>query len=156
MSLRITEDEVLVGRMREDTDIKDGLGHVRKLRLTYDFAVLGGAISAISLGDLNDVIPDRAVVLGGFVDVLTTLTTAGGDAGTVAVSVEGADDIVAAVAVNDGSNPWDAGLQDIVPDRTAANMVKATSDQRVVVTIAGQVVTAGKFEVTLEYQISLG
>ncbi len=154
MSLRITEDEVLVGRMREDTDIKDGLGHVRKLRLTYDFAVLGGAISAINLGDLRDLIPDNGVVLGGFVDVLTTLTTAGGDAGTVAISVEGADDIVAAIAVNNGANPWDAGLQDIVPDRTAANMVKTTAERRVVVTIAGQVVTAGKFEVTLEYQIS--
>ncbi len=153
MTQRITEDEVLVGRMKEDTDIKDGLGHVRALRLTYDFAVLGGAISAINLGDLRDLIPDNAVVMGGFVDVLTTCVSAT-DAATIALSIEGADDVVAAKAISAAGDDWDAGLQDIIPARTLATMFKTTADRRIVVTIAVEALTAGKFEVTVEYRIS--
>ncbi len=151
MPNRLTQDHALVGRLSEDTDVRDGFSRVERLRLTYDFAVLGGAISAINLGNFKDLIPNDAVVVGGYVKVLTTLITAGADAGTIAVSVEGADDIVLAIAVVDGSNPWDAGLQDVIPARTAATMVLTTADRRVVVTIAIQAVTAGKFEVVLEF-----
>ena len=147
----LTSDEAIVGRLTEHTDVRDGTAHVKKLRVTYDFAVLGGVISAITLGGFADKIPDNATVLGGIIDVLTTLTTAGGDAGTIAISVESADDVVAAIAVSDGANPWDEGLQDVIPVRTKATSFKLTAERSIVATIAGQVVTAGKFEVTLEY-----
>ena len=62
-----------------------------------------------------------------------------------------ADDVVAAIAVSDGANPWDEGLQDVIPVRTKATSFKLTAERSIVATIAGQVVTAGKFEVTLEY-----
>ena len=137
---RLTHDEAFVGRLSEDTDRRDGTAHVKKLRVTYDFAVLGGAISPITLGGFADKIPDNATVLGGIIDVLTTLTTAGADAGTIAISVESADDVVAAIAVSAGSNPWDAGLQSVVPVRTKATSFKTTAERSIVATIAGQVV----------------
>ena len=51
----------------------DGLGLFRVARATYDFAEHGGAIGAINLGVT---IPDNAIVCGGFIDVVTTCTTA--------------------------------------------------------------------------------
>ncbi|HEY3363951.1 MAG TPA: hypothetical protein VGK74_02710 [Symbiobacteriaceae bacterium] len=128
----------------------DGLHPVRVARATYDFAVNGGAISAI---DSGVTIPANAVILDGMVDVKTTCTTAGGDAGTMAISVEGANDIVAAIAVSNGGNPWDAGRHDVVPVGSAATAVKTTQARNVTFTIATQAFTAGKVHVFLRYVI---
>lgn len=130
----------------------DRLARVRLAIATYDFAEHGGAISAISLGIS---VPDNAVVLDGMVDVITTCQTAGADAGTMALHIEGADDLVAAIAVSDGTNPWDAGLHAIKPLGTAATAVKTTAARAITATIAGQAFTAGKFVVFLRYVLSL-
>ena len=129
----------------------EGLGNLRVARATYDFAVDGGAISAI---DSGVTIPDNAVIVGGFVDVVTTLTSAT-DAATMAISTEGADDIVAAVAISTGT-PWDAGLHAIVPKANTPEStgIKMTAANAVTFTIAVEAVTAGKFECYLNYVIS--
>jgi hypothetical protein len=128
----------------------DGLGFMRVARATYDFAEHGGAIGAINLGVT---IPDDAIVCGGFVDVKTTCTTAGADAGTMALHVQSANDIVSAVAVSDGANPWDAGLHAIVPKANTPEStgIKLTAARAVTATIAGQAFTAGKFTLFLYY-----
>jgi hypothetical protein len=119
-------------------------------RAVYDFADVGGAIGAITS---PVVIPNRAVIIGGFVSVITTCTTAGADAGSMAISVEGANDIVSAITVVNGANAWDAGRQAIVPKRNTpeSTSVKTTAARRVTFTIATQAFTAGKFVVYLEY-----
>lgn len=119
-------------------------------RAEYNFAVDGGAISAIAS---KTVIPAGALIIGGFVNVLTTCQTAGGDAGTMAIKVEGANDIVSAIAVSDGTNPWDAGRQAIIPKRNTpeSTSIRTTAARRVTFTIAGQAFTAGRFIVYLEY-----
>ena len=128
----------------------DGLGNLRVARATYDFAVNGGAISAINLGVT---IPDNAIVCGGFIDVITTCITAGADAGTMAISIQAANDIVSAVAVSAGGNAWDAGLHAIVPKANTPETtgIKLTADRAITATIATQVFTAGKFVVYLYY-----
>jgi hypothetical protein len=128
----------------------DGLGLLRVARATYDFAEHGGAIGAIGLGVT---IPDNAVVCGGFVDVATTCTTAGADAGTLALHVQGANDLVAAVAVSDVSNPWNAGLHAIVPKANTpeATGIKLTAAREITATIATQAFTAGKLTVFVYY-----
>jgi hypothetical protein len=128
----------------------DGLGGLQVARATYDFAEHGGAIGAIGLGVS---IPDNAIVCGGFVDVTATCTTAGNDAGTMAISIQQADDIVAAVAVNDGNNPWDAGLHAIVPKANTPEStgIKLTAAREITATISTQAFTAGKFTVFLYY-----
>ncbi len=55
-------------------------------------------------------VPDNAIITHAWYDVLTTFTTAGADAGTLALQANAADDLVAALAVSDASNIWDAGL----------------------------------------------
>ena len=130
----------------------DALGPYRLARATYDFAVDGGAISAISL---TTTLPDNAIVVGGFVDVITTCTSAT-DAGTGAISVEGADDIVAALAISNGANIWDAGQQPIVPKANTpeTTAVKTTAARAITFTIAVENFTAGAFVVFLLYTVS--
>jgi hypothetical protein len=128
----------------------DGLGTFKVARATYDFAEHGGAIGAINLGVT---IPDNAIVCGGFVDVATTCTTAGADAGTMALHVQGANDLVTATAVSDGANLWDAGLHPIVPKANTPEStgIKLTAARAITATIATQAFTAGKFTVFLYY-----
>lgn len=148
----VTEDKINGGAITEaklGNEGTDGLHAIRYAKATYDFAADGGSISAIDLG-VN--IPDNAVIIDGVVDVITTLESAT-DAATIAIHVEGADDIVSAVAIS-AATDWDAGLHDIVPDGTAANIVKTTAAQAITATIAVEAVTAGKFEVLLRYMIS--
>jgi hypothetical protein len=128
----------------------EGLRRMMVAVARYDFSVDGGAISAIGSGVT---IPDNAIICGGFVDVDQTCTSAGADAGTMAISVQGANDIVSAVAISDGTHPWDAGLHAIIPKANTPEStgVKLTAAREITFTIATQAFTAGKFTVFLEY-----
>ncbi len=61
---------------------------------------------------------------------------------------------MAAIAINDVSNPWDAGLQAIIPDGTDTNAIKLTDDREIAITVAVQALTAGKFHVLLRYFVT--
>ena len=101
-----------------NTEPADGpMSLSRWAKAEYDFAVDGGTVAAHGLGVT---IPDNAIIVGGFIEVITTYTTASTDNGTMAISVEGANDIVTATAVSAGGNIWDAGLHDIIPDSTGS------------------------------------
>jgi hypothetical protein len=116
-------------------------------------------------------IPDNAVITRAWVDVVTTFTSAGADAGTIALHVQSANDIVAAIAISDASNVWDAGihgskigfpaLADTATETAlevaalfAASMLKTTAVREITATVGGQALTAGKCNVYLEYTIS--
>lgn len=128
----------------------DGIGLLRIAKATWDFDVDGGAISAI---DLGVTIPANSIILGGLYDVTATLTSTatGTDKATGALSVEGANDIVSAVAIETGT-PWDKGaLRAIIPVMTAASAVKTTDAANITFTIAVAAVLTGAFTVTLLY-----
>lgn len=146
----LTASTAELNSLDDSAAFADGLSRVRVASATYDFAVDGGEIGPI---DLGVEIPDNAIVLDGMVDVITTLTSAT-DAATVALSVDNAGDIVAAIAIDDVSAPWDEGLQAIVPLGTAATAVKTTAAGAMAATIAEEAVTAGKFVVILRYVLS--
>ena len=124
----------------------DGLNQPRWAQATWDFAVDGGAISAI---DLGITIPTNSIIVGGVLDVQTTCTSAT-DVGTGAISVEGANDIVTAVAIGTGT-PWDQGFRVIIPKWTAATFVKTTAARAITFTIAVEAFTASKFTISLAY-----
>ncbi len=127
----------------------DGFLQPRVAQATWDFAVDGGAISAIGLGVT---IPANSIIVGGVLDMQTTATSTdtGTDKATGAISVEGANDIVSAVAIETGT-PWDQGLQVIIPKFTAGTMVKVTSAAAITFTIAVAAMLTGKFTVHLFY-----
>lgn len=116
-------------------------------RAHYDFAVQGGAVGTIALlGALA--IPAKSMIMGGFVRV-TTLLTSGG-AGTAAIQVESAGDMVAAAAVSGA--PWSTtGTKAIIPVYTAATMVLTTAARDISLVIATAALTAGVFDVYLVY-----
>src|SRR5262245_2594347 len=88
----------------------------------YDFAVDGGAIGAIvmrsSPGDNSgNEIPAGSVILGGYLEIDTLFTT--GSSATMALSIEGANDLVAATVVS-GAPYSTTGRKSIIPAFTGA------------------------------------
>lgn len=125
-----------------------GAGY-RRARADYSFAVQGGAISTIGLTG-STFIPSGALIMGGFIEVTTALTSGG--SATIAVQVEGAGDIVPATAVAS----WTTGRKNITPtlatgSLTAASIVKTTAPRDISVVIATAALTAGVFKVILEF-----
>lgn len=111
----------------------------------YDFAIDGGAQSTIVLRTQDGPIPLGAVIMGGYLDVLTACLSA---TGTMALNSEGAADLLAATA----QAGLTLGRKSIVPAFTGATMVKTTADRNVAVTIATAAFTAGKFSLVLIYE----
>jgi hypothetical protein len=128
-----------------------GQSWLRSVSATYDFAVTGGAIGAAGLGQA---IPANSIIVGGVLNVQTTLTSTdtGTDKATIALAVASANDIVSAVAIETGTS-WDKAIasQVIIPKFTAATMVKTTAEASILMTIAVADLTAGKFIITLFY-----
>lgn len=126
------------------------LGRFQVARAVYDFAVDGGTIGAKIAKSPMALLPLNAVVVGGFVHVVTTCTSAT-DAGTMAIHVNGANDVVSAIAISNGGNPWDAGLHAIVPKANTPEStgIITTAARAVTFTIAVEAFTAGKIVVFL-------
>jgi hypothetical protein len=121
---------------------------VYTVRGRYDFAVDGGAVGDITLSGGTTPIPANAVILGGFCEVDTAVTSGG--AGTLAIKVEGAGDIVAAAAVSGA--PWSTtGRKSVVPVFTGATTVKTTAVRAITATVATAALTAGVVDVVLFY-----
>jgi hypothetical protein len=117
-------------------------------------------------------LPTKAIILRAWVDVVTTFTSAGADAGTIAIHAQAADDIIAAIAISDSTNVWDAGVHgskigypnlgaDAAHDSAvevaalfAGTMVKTTAIRELTATVAVQALTAGKANIYVEYVIS--
>lgn len=122
--------------------------NVQVARGQYSFAADGGAIGSTNM--TMESIPANAVVLGGFVEVDTACTSGG--AGTLAITLEGAGDIVAAAAVSGA--PWSTtGRKSVIPAFTGATTVKTTAARKIVATIAAAALTAGIVDVVLFYVI---
>lgn len=119
-------------------------GGMKSWRFEYDFAKDGGAIGDITLRGAP--ISVGAVIIGGYVDVETALTSA--DAATVALKVTGAADILAATAIASLSL---GALLIAKPDfATVGDAVRvATSAKSAVATVADFALTAGKLHVHL-------
>lgn len=118
----------------------------------YDFAVDGGAIGAITLRSntmSGNVIPAGSVITHGYLEIDTLFTT--GTAATMAISAEGANDLVSATVVS-GAPYSTTGRKSIIPVATGATSVKTTVARSLVATIAVGTVTAGKGRIVVFYR----
>ena len=130
------------GKFYRDTNME-----MRTLKLSYDFAVDGGAVGAITLKDAfgdTAYLPDNAVIVGAWVEGITDLVSSG--SATVALGYTGsATALVGATAKNHAT--WDVGSV------TALALSKTTAKVSVLATIATAALTAGKFDVMIHYYI---
>lgn len=123
------------------------IGPLMVARFVYDGAGLDSAgVSNLTVAahPTGVTLPAFAIVTGGFFDVNTVFTSAGGTA-TIAISVEAANDIQAAAAVS-GAPYSTIGRKAIVPKANTpeSTSVKATVARVITCTVAVQALTAGK------------
>ena len=150
------------------------------IKSKYNFTNNGGTIGTYGLGAI---VPQGAIVKNVFYKVNTTFQTAGADAGTIAIQLEAANDIVAALAVSNAANIWDQGLHSTkipfgavasaladgayaldpeggiindvgkLKERGTPPYIVTTQDRELSVVVATQNVTAGDMDIYLEYVI---
>ena len=119
-----------------------------KVTAEYDFDDAGGDIGTIFLP--HDPLPIGAIVTNAYIENLTVPTSSG--AATIAVQIEGADDIVAATAISGA--PWSStGTKDTdAPEPgTESSYIKTTALRQLAIVIATAALTAGRFKVVIEY-----
>jgi hypothetical protein len=131
----------------------DGLGVLGVARATFDPSANSGQ-RTIGAHGLGVTIPDNAIIVGGFYETLTTLTSAT-DAATLALHVQSANDIKSAIAISNGANPWDAGLGAIIPKANTPEStgIKLTAAREITATVAVEALTAGKVTVFIYYVV---
>lgn len=111
---------------------------------------------AVAAHTLSLLIPKDSFVRACY-NVQTTFTSAG-DTATIALHVAGANDLVSAVAINNGGNPWDtsSALVATIADEDPVNWVQVTADSYITATVAVQALTAGKLIVFAEWYCYAG
>lgn len=118
-----------------------GRGSKQAIRYDYDFAVDGGAVSAIPLRG-QQAIPNGAIVIDALLDVETALT-GGTVTDTIQLDANASADLQAAAARN--AQPWvTTGPKHITLTATSVP-VKCLADRIPALTINGTAITAGKF-----------
>jgi hypothetical protein len=115
--------------------------------------------STVATHNLDCTLPDNCVIVRAWYYVVTTFTSgSGSDAATLqlGVNTDDATGIVAAIAISDVSNPWDAGLHEAVPDGTVANFTTQTTAQgRTIDLVIGvEALDAGEMNLFLEYVVT--
>lgn len=116
----------------------------------YSFAVSGGAVGAITLKDDDGAalkLPANAVITNVIIDVVTAPTSLG--SATISVGAVSAADLLAATA----KASFTGKIQGL-PDGAVANMIKLTAEKTLTITVGTAALTAGKFNVIVEYVVS--
>lgn len=127
----------------------NGLKNLKKC--VFDFSIQGGAIGTLGLlDDLGNPVsfPVGAIITRTFVNVITAVTSAG--SATVALTIATAADVLAATA----KASLGIGLSEGIQDGTVTHMIGPTTVAKTLsAVVAVAALTAGKFEVFVEYVI---
>ena len=120
-----------------------GLGALRVARFEFDAGVV--ANRTVAAHGTGVTIPANAIVVGGFVNVNTAFTSANANNGTIAISVEAANDIISAAAVS-GAPYSTIGRKAIVPKANTpeSTSVLASTAKEITCTVAVSALLTGK------------
>ena len=101
-------------------------------------------------------VPAGAIITHAWIDVDTTFVSAG-DAATIALGyTDSTSAFDAAIAISDGTNPWDAAAPRISDTNgTTVREVSSTVKQSVLATVAVETITAGKLTLYVKYFVSV-
>ena len=127
-----------------------GLGVLRVARFEFDAGI--EANRTIAAHGTGVTLPIHSIVVGGFVDVNTKFDSDATDAGTIAISVQGANDIISAAAVS-GAPYSTVGRKAIVPKANTpeSTSVKCTAAREITCTVAVEALLSGKLTGYLYY-----
>lgn len=120
------------------------------LRGTYDYSVQGGAVGSVNLkGRLgeNIVIPNGAIIKRCVIDTVTSLASATGSV------VQLSSKLVGDLKAFRNASAY-SGRENCVPDGTISTVIKLASDTTLTFQIASEALTAGKFNVFVEYYLA--
>jgi hypothetical protein len=127
----------------------EGLTVVNTAKAIYDPS---GTTSLKATGtySLAATVPNGALIVGGFARVNTAFASSGSTS-SVAVFVQGANDIIAAATV--GGAPWSTtGTKAVVPNgTTAGGGIATTAAAAIKVIVANEALTAGKATFYVNY-----
>lgn len=128
----------------------DGLGVLRVARFTFDAGV--EANRSIGAHGTGVILPIHAIAVGGFIDVNTKFDSDATDAGTIAISLEAANDIISAAAVS-GAPYSTIGRKAIVPKANTpeSTSLKCTAAREITCTVAVEALLSGKLTGYLYY-----
>lgn len=121
------------------------------IKAIYDVAKCGGSIGTHKLIDQDGnlaVVPKGAIVKFALFDEVTALDSAN-DTGRFALHIQSANDLVSATVISSLT-----GTVALAPLNTAATAIKMTDERNITATIDQEVITAGKFNVFVEYVFS--
>ena len=114
----------------------------------------GVANTTIATHGLGVFLPIGAVISRAYYYVKTGFTSAGGNAGTIALNSNAAGDLLVAVAVSNAVLGT-TGFKETLALGTAASMISLSAERELQVTVAGQVMTAGKLILYVEWSPGL-
>ncbi len=132
-----------------------GLGALRVARWEFDMGEedsAGGSNAETGAHGVGVTIPIHSIVVGGFMDVNTPFTSENANNATIAISVEGANDIQTATAVS--LAPWSShGLKAITPKANTPEStgIKLTAAREITATVATSALLTGKVSGYLYY-----
>lgn len=128
----------------------------------------GVSMSTAAAHGLGLYIPSGATIVDAYYIVNSTFTSAT-DAATIALHVEGAGDLKAAIAISDATNVWDAGKRGCLPGNfaldgnaltaiamaaaKAGSYVVTTAEREVTATVAVETLTAGELTLYITYKL---
>jgi len=134
----------------DDASGISGIGSKQVAAAVFDVSEGEGGERAVGSYGLGVAIPDNAVITGGFADIITPFVSEGND-GTIKLGSEDQDnDLLAAVDADTLS-----GIAALIPDGTAAKMIKTTAERELALTVATHKLTAGKAVFFVEYVTSI-
>lgn len=151
---------------------ESGLFVTKHARAIFDFSgtdSAGNSNATAGSHGLGVFLPAKAVVTRAFYQVQTTFTDGSDDSATIAAKVTSTGDLVAAIAISDASNPWDAGMHGCLPGAYAERTVAGdtaiadaasqaaswigplSAEKELTITTAVHTLTAGRLILWVEY-----
>ena len=162
-------------KMPRGTVVRQNALTVKKV-LTAEFDTAGTDSAGVSNKTIAThgsgvYLPDNAIITKVWYDVITTFTSAT-DAGTIAIHAAGANDLLNAIAIDDASAVFDAGMHHGIPGSyalgadadhdtalevgalKAGSFIKLTAEKEIIFTVAVEALVLGKLVIYVEYMIS--
>jgi hypothetical protein len=137
------------------SNLKDIQKSNRIAKASYDFTVVGGAVATITLPNA-DIIPNGAIITKVMVDMKTALTSGG--SATVVINGGGIT-IAGATPAAYGSAPFNGTVPAVIGQSTGLTVTApyipqvATSSAPITLTVGTAALTAGKFDIYIDYTI---